>query len=309
MLVGLSGGSDSVALAHLLLELAEAGDVCVLGLAHLNHQLRPSAERDEAFCRDLAERLGCRIVVEAIDVQSCTSPRLSIEDAARRVRYDFLERAAAATGADQIAVGHTQDDQAETVLLKLMRGAGPKGLAGIYPRRGRVIRPLLDVRRAELRSYLVSRGEAWVEDETNEELNRARNRIRHRVLPELDLAAGGPTRAAIARAAAVIREDGQWLDEVAEQRAKEVVVADAAGLEIDVSMLSDTPVPIRRRVVLCAMRQVAGEREVGLEHVEAVLALLRGRHGGVDVPGSRVELRGGKLVLLRRGPFRSDTLG
>ena len=299
MLVGLSGGSDSVALAHLLLDLSPHGDFAVVGLAHLNHRLRPSAERDEGFCRQLAERLGLRIVIEVADVQSfAREGTLSVEDAARRIRYDFLERAAGATGADQIAVGHTQDDQSETFLLKLMRGAGLTGLAGIYPRRGRVIRPLLDVSRTELRMYLVSRGGEWVEDETNDDLDNPRNRIRHRVLPELDLAAEGPTRAAIARAAGLIREDGQWLDEVADDCYRRLVLDTESGLELDLPGLTEAPLPIQRRVLLRAMRRSAGEREIGLEHVEGVMALLGGAQGGIDVPGTRVELRGRKLVLL-----------
>ena len=301
MLVGLSGGSDSVALTHLLLDLSQHGDFAVIALAHLNHRLRPSADRDEAFCRDLAERLGLRIVVEVVDVQSfARAGALSLEDAARRVRYAFLERAAATTGADQIAVGHTQDDQAETFLLKLMRGAGLTGLAGIYPRRGRVIRPLLDVSRAELRMYLVSKGAAWVEDETNDDLDNPRNRIRHRVLTELDRAAEGPTRPAIARAAGLIREDGQWLDEVADDCYRRLVVEAEASVELDVSGLAEAPLPIQRRVLLRAMRRSAGDREIGLEHVEGVLALLGGVQGGIDVPGTRVELLGRKLVLIQQ---------
>ena len=301
MLVGLSGGSDSVALTHLLLDLSEHGDFAVVALAHLNHRLRPSADRDERFCRQLAVRLGLRIVVEAADVQSCArGSTSSVEDVARRVRYDFLERAARGTGADQIAVGHTQDDQSETFLMKLMRGAGLTGLAGIYPRRGGVIRPLLDVSRADLRRYLVSRGEEWVEDETNDDLDNPRNRVRHRVLPELDLAADGPTRPAIARAAGLIREDGQWLDDVADDCYRRLVVEADSGLELDVSGLAEAPPPIQRRVLLRAMRRAAGEREIGLDHVEGVMALLGGAHGGIDVPGTRVELRGRKLVLIQQ---------
>ena len=159
-----------------------------------------------------------------------------------------------ALGADQIAVGHTQDDQAETFLLKLMRGAGLTGLAGIYPRRGRVIRPLLDVSRADLRTYLVSKGAAWVEDETNEDLDNPRNRVRHRVLTELDRAAEGPTRPAIARAAGLIREDGQWLDKVADDCYRRLVTETEGSLELDVSGLVESPLPIHRRVLLRAMR-------------------------------------------------------
>ena len=301
VLVGLSGGSDSVALTRLLLDLAKHGEFTLVGLAHLNHGLRPSAVRDETFCRQFAERLGLPIAVEATDVASYARLHtLSIEDAARRLRYAFLERVAADIGADRIAVGHTQDDQAETFLLKLMRGAGLTGLAGIYPRRGAVIRPLLDVTDIDLRAYLAAQGEQWVEDESNDDLGNPRNRVRHRILPELDRAAGGSTQPAIARAAALIREDGQWLDELSDERFRTLAVETEAGLELDVRSLAETPGPVLRRVLLRAMRAGAGTREVGLDHVEAVTALLSRSHGGVDVPGSRVELRGGKLVLLQQ---------
>ena len=301
MLVGLSGGSDSVALTLLLLDLAEYGEFSVVSLAHLNHRLRDSAERDEAFCRDFAQRHRLRIAVDAVDVQSfARTERLSREDAARRVRYTFLEKTAADLDATRIAVGHTEDDQAETFLLKLMRGAGLTGLAGIYPRRGIVIRPVLDATRQELREYLRSRGETWVDDETNEDLGNPRNRVRHRVLPELDLAAGAATRPAIARAAGLIREDGQWLDEVAAARFEALAVATADGMELDAPGLAAEPTAIVRRVLLRAMRQTAGDREIGLDHVDAVMALLGPGEGGLDVPGTRVELRRGKLVLVQQ---------
>jgi tRNA(Ile)-lysidine synthase len=202
-------------------------------------------------------------------------------------------------------VGHTQDDQAETFLLKLMRGAGLRGLGGIYPQRGAIIRPLLDVTHDDLRAYLQTRAETWVEDESNEDLDNPRNRIRHRVLPELDRAAEGSTRGAISRAAALIREDGQWLEALGEARFLTLAHQTDSGLELDVRGLAETPAPVRRRVLLRAMRAAGGTREIGLEHVEAVAGLLNGAQGGVDVPGTRVELRGGKLVLLQqRGGLR-----
>ena len=137
VLVGVSGGSDSVALALLLRELSEHGGFSVVALAHVNHQLRPTAERDQDFCRGLADRLGVPIRIESVDVRSyAVSQRLSLEDAARRLRYECLRRCAQEVLADRIAVGHTRDDQAETFLLKLIRGAGMAGLGGIYPRRG-----------------------------------------------------------------------------------------------------------------------------------------------------------------------------
>jgi tRNA(Ile)-lysidine synthase len=302
VVVGLSGGSDSVALTRLLLELAEHGDFTVSGVAHLNHRLRSSADRDETFCRQFAAKVSLPILVEEADVRAfAAANRLSTEDAARRLRYDFLERSASAFRADRIAVGHTQDDQAETLLLKLIRGAGLTGLAGIYPRRDSVIRPLLDVSRAALRGYLAAAGETWSEDESNADLDNPRNRIRHNVIPELDRAAGGATTPAIARAAALAREDADWLDELAREQMALASTADDGTPALDAAIVGTMPRPIARRVVLETIREHGGGREIGLEHVESVLALLGGLQGGLDLPGCRVELRRGKLVLLQQG--------
>jgi tRNA(Ile)-lysidine synthase len=301
VVVGVSGGSDSVALTHLLLDLSEHGEFRVVALAHLNHQLRASAERDEQFCRELALRVGLTIVVEHANVlEYARSERLSVEEAARRLRYDFLDRVASRMSADRIAVGHTRDDQAETFLLKLIRGAGLTGLGGIYPRKNRVVRPLLDVTRADLRQYLESRGIAWVEDETNLDLANPRNRVRHLVIPELERAAGGSVTGAIARAADLSREDAIWLDEASLTLYQQIAVDTPDGLELDGARLASAPVPIVRRVLLKALRVLAGEREVSLEHVMTVAEVLAGSCGGASVPGGRVELRGGNLVLSSR---------
>jgi tRNA(Ile)-lysidine synthetase-like protein len=344
VLVALSGGSDSVALTLLLRDLAAAGGFQVVALAHFNHRLRDSACRDEQFCREFAGRHGIPLVIDSIDVRGYAAGQgLSLEDAARRVRYDFLDRAAVQAGADHIAVGHTQDDQAETFLLKVMRGAGLTGLGAIYPRRGAVIRPLLETSRADLQGFLKDRGEDWVEDETNTDEENPRNRLRHRVIPDLDRAYGGPTRASLARAAALIREDAQWLDEQADAKFNELTVignpastdiaqyggsqvaepstvarplaglgesavaktslGPGARVELDVTGLAALPPPLRRRVLLRALRACADQREIGLVHIETALEVLDGTRGGADIPGGRMELRRGKLVLLKQGAF------
>ena len=309
MLVALSGGSDSVALTLLLVQLAEHGDFSVAALAHLNHRLRASADRDERACQALADRLHLALIVEQVDVRGyAAAQRLSIEDAARRLRYDFLDRAAARVTADRIAVGHTQDDQAETFLLKLGRGAGPTGLGGIYPQKGMIVRPLLETTRDELRRYVESRGVPWSGDETNDDLTNPRNRLRHVVLPELERTLGGPVRAALARAADLSREDSAWLDDVAACRYRELVRETDEGLELDARALTAEPPPIVRRVLLLALRAVAGGREVGLEHVRAAAQVLAGACSGTDAPGARVELRREKLVLSEQRQRRNDTL-
>lgn len=299
--VGLSGGSDSVALTLLLRDLAATSGFSIATLVHFNHRLRSTAERDERFCRELAAALSLPIAVAAVDVHSyAAGERLSVEDAARRARYAFLHGAARDAGADRIAVGHTRDDQAETVLLKLVRGAGASGLGGIYPRRGIVIRPLLGVTRAELRTYLRERRQAWVDDESNDDVVNPRNRIRHRVLPELERAYPGAAQS-IARAAAVTREDGLWLDGLANRRYEALAVEHSGCVEFEAAALLAEPPPLQRRIVLATVRRLAPGREIGLEHIDTALDVLGGESAGADLPGCRVELRRRKLVLLSRG--------
>jgi tRNA(Ile)-lysidine synthase len=306
VLVGLSGGADSVALTFLLRELAGRGALALVGLAHLNHDLRQTAARDEEFCRALADRVGVPITVERADVRGLAAREsLSLEDAARRLRYGFLARVSDTVGADRIAVGHTEDDQAETVLLRLSRGAGLTGLAGIHPRRDRVVRPLIGVPRADLRKYLADLDEAWVEDETNLDLDNPRNRIRHRVLPELGQALGGAAGPAIARAARLAREDGSWLDAIAGDRFMAIARTGPDGLELASQEVMAEPLPIRRRILLQALRMAAPGREIGLDHVDSALAVLEGTARAADVPGSRLELLAGKLVLLTKPPSAS----
>ncbi|HEX6625724.1 MAG TPA: tRNA lysidine(34) synthetase TilS [Pyrinomonadaceae bacterium] len=300
MLVGLSGGSDSVALTLLLRELAPTMRFEVAGAAHLHHQLRETADRDEAFCRNLAERVGLEFRTVRSDVRAAAArDGLSLEDAARRARYEFLDRAASELGASRIAVGHTLDDQAETFLLKLARGAGPAGLGGIYLSKGRVVRPLLEVSRADLREYLTAGGQPWVDDETNADVGNPRNCVRHEVLPHLEAALALPVRRAIARAAVLLGEDAVWLDAMAAEILAAVSGSGPDGLELDAERLRATPLPLTRRILFQALRSRANGREVGLDHVQSALDVLTGLSGGSDLPGSRVELRGKKLVLIQ----------
>src|SRR5262245_44325761 len=185
--IAVSGGSDSVALSHLMMSLDRAGHFQVAAFAHFNHQLRADADRDERFCTDLAASLGRPLIVDRGDVaELARREHLSIEDAARRLRYRFLERARVQAGADVVALGHTRDDQADTFLLRLLRGAGARGLAGMHPRRGVIVRPLLDCRRSTLREYLEDNGLSFVHDSSNEDVSVPRNRVRAELLPLLE---------------------------------------------------------------------------------------------------------------------------
>lgn len=185
--VAVSGGADSVALLRLMDDLRDDLGV-TLCVAHFNHQLRGSdSDADEQFAASLARERGFEFIVDRRDVAAAAkSHGWNLEDAARRLRYSFFEEIVARGTATRVATAHTADDQAETTLARLIRGTGLTGLASIYPVRGNIIRPVLEVRREALRSYLATVKQEWREDATNADTRRLRVRVRQRLLPELE---------------------------------------------------------------------------------------------------------------------------
>jgi len=295
VVIAVSGGADSVALLHLLLELAPKGEFTVAGLAHVNHQLRGAeSDRDEAFCGELGIALRLPVCVERIVLDRTVLPRggRSIEAAARQARYDALERARQVLGADLVAVGHTRDDQAETVLLKLMRGAGARGLAGIYPRKDRVIRPLIDTGRKQVRAWLADKKIAHVEDRTNADVANPRNLLRHEVLPALERWFGPSVPLVLARTAEIARADEELLAALARTHTTSAVGNEGGRLTIRGRTTAEAPLAIRRRVLREILR-AAGVPHAGFGEIEAVRAFLEGH-------GRRLEL-GGRIRLDRNG--------
>jgi tRNA(Ile)-lysidine synthase len=302
VLVALSGGPDSVALVDLLLELQSAGDLTVAGVAHFNHQLRGAdADADERFCRELAASLSLSIEVGTADVRrAARQSGRSIEDAARAIRYEFLERAATSLNADVIAVGHSRDDQAETFLLRLVRGAGPRGLGGIFPRAGRVVRPLLEIPRDDLREYADGRGLKWREDETNRDLTIPRNRVRHELIPYLQREFSPGIVEVLAREAAIARDDDDRLEREAIDLATSIVLRDTGGtIELDAAALRQLHPALQARVARRALSAVSAAGHIGFDQVQRVLDLARGRRqdGSVSLPGCQVSLATGRIVV------------
>jgi len=310
VLVALSGGADSVALLLLLRELERQGVLAVAGAAHLNHQLRGAdSNADEAFCVELAGRIGIPIVTERADIAALArEQKRSIEDAARTARYAFLERAAGTLRADVIAVGHTLDDQAETFLLRLLRGAGTRGLAAIHPRvrlpvlapsaRKWVIRPLLDVHRAELRDYLAAACATFREDASNADVAFERNRVRHELLPLLRSRFSPAIDKVLAREAALARQDEEFLSAEAIKLASRIVLTDV-DIRIDAAGLAAAPRALSSRVALVALQRLAGPRFIHFEHVERLLALAESANAGaVSLPGQNA-VRVGDEIRLR----------
>jgi tRNA(Ile)-lysidine synthase len=314
VVVALSGGADSVALLVLLLELQQRGELVVAGAAHLNHQLRgDAADEDERFCVDLAKSLDVPIVCGREDVRAkARDERRSIEDAARTARYAFLAEAAQQLDAVAVAVAHSLDDQAETFLLRLIRGSGSRGLGGIRPTAGLVIRPLLDIRRLDLREYLAARGAAFREDVTNADVSIPRNRVRHELLPYLEREFSPGISAVLAREATSAREDEEKLQAEAIDFAASIVLSDDSpdgfrpcGFRLQAEALKKLHPAIAARVARLALGRLGADRFIGFDHIQRFLDFIETAKDGaaVSLPGQQA-VRDGEWVVLRPEPER-----
>jgi tRNA(Ile)-lysidine synthase len=279
--VAVSGGADSVALLHALHTLAGPRE-WRLGVLTVDHGLRPASAADAAFVAEEAGRLGLplcllRLAPEELERHRRAGP----EGAARAARYAAMLAAADEHGWGWLATGHTEDDQAETVLLQLLRGAGPDGLAGMAVRSGRLLRPLLGVRRAQTRACCAALGVRWREDPTNQDQRFLRNAVRARVLPLLEELRPGAT-ATLARAAELVRDDRAWTAGLAAATLDDLAGPPAEGSR-DVVLACEAlvvlPLGLARRVVRAAAAR-AGQPPPDAAATDAVLDLAGGRHPG-----------------------------
>jgi tRNA(Ile)-lysidine synthase len=263
VLVAVSGGADSVALLHILRELAPTFSLALYVL-HVDHGLREESVRDAEFVQALGVRLEVPVVVERVEV----GPG-SVEAAARDARYAALEAWADRLGADRIAIGHSADDQAETVLMRLLDGAGVRGLAGIPPRRGRVIRPLIETRRHVLREALTAAGLNWVEDETNRDPKFLRNRIRHELLPLLAASYATDVVPSLARAARRARETVDALDRAATDALERLATEEDGALTLPRGALAALPSPLAAETLRQAAARFGSHARFAPERTEA----------------------------------------
>jgi len=308
--IAVSGGSDSVALLRLMLELrAEIG--LVTSVVHLNHQLRGvESDADEVFVREMAEAHGVEFISERRDVKAHAAKKhVSLEAAARELRYEFFSEVLG-RGCWKIATAHTLDDQAETVLLKLARGAGTRGMAGIWPKRtlsppvisegksASIVRPLLSTRRSALREYLVELGQTWREDSSNRDLRHTRNRIRHGILPRLERHVNPNVHRALAETAEIARaEEEYWTQEI-ERLLPQVWKADAQGGSIDRKLLQRFPLAVRRRLLRAAAESLG--LDLQCEHVEGTLGLRETGSRFFLVRRWSAQLHGGEVKFRKR---------
>jgi tRNA(Ile)-lysidine synthase len=311
--VAVSGGADSVALLRLLLELRKEVGL-VLSVVHFNHKLRGSeSDQDERFVAELAQRHKLELRCQSGDVAAHAAEKhLSLETAAREMRYQYFRQLLLESRLNRIATGHTLDDQAETVLLKIVRGAGGRGLAGIYPQLSVtssqqapspetfIIRPLLRTKRRDLEAYLRALGQDWREDKSNRDLRHMRNRVRHGILPRLERYLNPAVREAFAETAEIARsEEEYWEKEVARVLPRVWDPKDAGGV-LSLSVLADLPLALQRRLVRAASESLG--MRLDFHHVEEVLALGSAHVG----PAKSTTLPDGWVVLRNRDELRFE---
>lgn len=318
--LGVSGGADSVAMFRIFADLRERLGITVFAL-HFNHQLRGrEADEDERFAKSLAAEFAFEFESGRAGVKDAARERgWNLEDAARRLRYTFFSACAEGQRLDRVAVAHTANDQAETVLSHLLRGSGLTGIAGIYPVAGRIIRPLLEVRREDLREYLRGLGQPWREDATNLDVSRTRARIRHELIPVLirDFEPAAVTR--LARLAQHARENEAFWLAIEDERFRALVRSEKnagglltvharelldplpllSGAGNDAAVTREPLMPgvpasmaLSRRLIRRIFTELRGGRErLTARHVDAVMKLASESQSGasLDLPGVCVE--------------------
>lgn len=322
-----SGGADSVALFRLLERVRGELGVTVM-VVHFNHCLRgDESAADAEFVSRLARAYRCELIVANQDVGSeAARGHRNLEETARRCRYAFFQRVVGRSRATHIAVAHTADDQAETVLAHIIRGTGPAGLAGIYPRAGSVVRPLLGVRRRDLRQYLQAIGQPWREDSTNQDTRHMRARIRAQLLPRLESDFSLHIVSHLCELGRLSREEEVFWCALVEERFGRCAQTRGENLVIEIGDLFASPGfpgaahpaesepglarcslwrPLTERLIRRLYEGVRGDRrELTAGHVEQVILLCRGRSSGrrVELPGLIQVERSFDTLIFSRAP-------
>ena len=307
--VAVSGGADSVAMLRVLLELRGKLGI-VLSVLHFNHKIRGAdADEDERFVAALAAEHNLEFHRASADVPAYAAERrMSLEAAGHEARYEFFISFLNQRRLEAVATGHTMDDQAETVLMRVLRGAGTKGLGGIHPKRavfscdgkqvGCVVRPLLGIRRAEARAYLASIEQCWREDASNADLQYTRNRLRHGLIPLIETRFQPSAVEALAQLAEVAREEENYWD--AELGRALPGVAENGGLTVNIARLLDFPPALQRRI----LRHCAQSAGIVLDFAhltQLTRAATQGDRGTIcELPGGWIAVHGRSELRLER---------
>ncbi len=309
LVIGVSGGADSICLLFLMKEFIPADNIRVV---HINHMIRgKEADEDSKFVEDICKREGIRFREIRKDIPAISKEMgYSEEEAGRRIRYECFEEEAQiweeeqglVKGSVRIAVAHHTEDNAETVLFNLFRGTGIRGLSGIAPERGRIIRPLLGASRKDIEEYLKDRGETFRTDRTNEDTAYARNRIRNLILPQAEEVSAMASEH-IAAASSKLREILTFLEKKVDEESDRLVISGDDLFRIDKKGLNDLPDVIASMLVLKLLTELTPmKKDIGEVHAEAVLKLAKGDAGKhADLPyGIKADVSHDEVLLRRR---------
>lgn len=270
VLLAVSGGADSMALADGVVQLVREG-YCSAYVLHVEHGLRGAealadAELVRKFCEDKCVAFTC----VHVDVNACAqSNKLSTEEAARKLRYAALEEKAEKLKADFILTAHHSDDQAETVLLKLLRGAGTEGLSGMQVCSGKILRPLLHLTREHLENYCALQNINYCYDSSNDDLHYTRNKIRRELLPYLEKNFNPAIKKAVVQSAGILQEDDACLNQMAQEKFQALANCSEAGVILNVRKWEEVSAALRKRILRQAYF-LAGGKELGYRHTEAL---------------------------------------
>ena len=307
LIVAVSGGADSVALLHLLARLRTAWRL-TLHVAHLDHGLRPDASRDAAFVQSLADRSQLPVTMERRDVAAeCRRAGWSLEDGARRIRYQFLAEVARHQSASCVALAHTADDQAETVLMRLVRGTGLLGLGAMPSKRplgdGWIVRPLLEVWRKDILAYVQDAELTYCEDPSNQDRRFVRNRIRHELLPLLARHYNPNIKGALTQLAEQSRWDYAYLQDAAGRQWRRTArVHPPAQIAMRIEVFWHQPKAIQRQLVRRAIQQLrCDEGRLEFRHWLEIERMFHERPIGtlLDLPGGVQVVRESDRVVFQ----------
>jgi tRNA(Ile)-lysidine synthase len=313
VIIAVSGGPDSVALLHILYEIAPHFSL-KLGVAHLNHCLRQNDSDDDAdFVESLAATLDLPCYSQKQDIlRYQRENKLSLEEAARRVRYEFLDQIANAYQYNKIALGHHADDNAELVLMNLFRGTGTLGLSGIPPKRDeKIIRPMIRVRRADIIEFLDQNRLKCVYDRTNADKRHLRNRVRHDLIPMLKTAYNPNISDTLNRLSSIVRSEEEWIEDVVHPFFEKAVLRIRQNrIELSVPVLNRYHKALQRRVIRSALLKAKGDlRRIGFANVDSVIDLLvkKSPFGEIDLPaGIRIRRDQDTIHIFRVKRLASD---
>ena len=311
IVVGISGGADSICLVHILLALKDEFEIEIYGV-HINHGIRKeTARRDEEYVRAFCEKYRIPFFCFERDIPKIAKQeKLSEEEAGRKIRYECFREVLEKLGANKIAVAHHQNDQAETLVLHLCRGSGIQGLVGIRPKRDNIIRPLLFVTRGEIEQYLLENEIFYQEDETNQDIIYARNKVRHEILPKLEMI-NPRTVEHMARTCEMMQETVDFLQKIVQSEVERLVEKEENRRSIFIQSLGEVDLFLQKQLIKNMIEEMAkAKKDISAAHIMSVLSLMEKEVGKkINLPYHLEAIREYEKIIIqkKRNEKRSQT--